>query len=194
MPCASACVLLALAFSACVFAGCAAIKSAINKEVAKGKDKIGIGSGGSRPSVAAPVDEAPFAEFRWLYGDGFNGSPAVIDGAEIANLVMHPRRLTFDWLTDMSVWGFPNPDHAEVACLFIKRSDGIWVGGKFDWVRNSNGLRELHHLWPPDSGQIYRNWGGLDWSQVPNPCEVAFVVVEGNRNRRSNVISGTWRR
>lgn len=123
----------------------------------------------------------------WVYG-GFKGAAATHSGVTIRNLVVHRDRITFDWETDLSAWGIKSADdHSKaLACLFVKRSDGAWVGGKFDWISTSRAMRELKH--------IHQGYGGWSLAGVPNPCEVAFVVAHTDARRRSNILTSIWRR
>lgn len=139
------------------------------------------------------VDQVQFSALKWMYGN-FNGAGAVNSGVQISNLKAGKTSFTFKWDRNMGAWGKPASNHAELCAWFVKKNDGTWVGGKFDWVFNSNTSRAMHHFWPPGQSINYQNWGKLDWQNVPNPCQAAFVVVESNGKRRSNVITCTWAR
>ena len=138
--------------------------------------------------INKPKDTGPVYEsFKWCYG-GFNGAGAVTNGVIIADLATSKNAFTFRYVVDMSAWDHPAPDHAEIACLFLKNNAGEWVGGKFDWVRNSDKMRDLNHI---IGATPYNGWS---LAGIPNPCEMAFVIVEGNSKRRSNVLVAEWRR
>ena len=151
------------------------------------------GDPGSSYEPGTGVDEVDFGALNWAYGD-FNGSKAVQSGVVISHLRFTPKILSFNWDANMAAWGFPGGSHAEYCAMFVQRRDGRWVGGKFDWIANNNKDRPIHHVYPPGQSIIYKNWGSLDWSQVDNPCNAAFVIVETNARRRSNVIVGKWTR
>jgi len=139
------------------------------------------------------VDEVDFGSLNWTYGK-FNGSKAVQSGVQISNLKTTRNNFSFKWDANFAAWGKPASGHMELCAWFVKRNDGVWVGGKFDWISNSHNGQVFHHFYPPGTSLIYEDWGQLNWGSVPNPCEVAFVIVEGNAKRRSNVLRSTWAR
>ena len=132
------------------------------------------------------ADEAPYGAFSWAYG-GFNGSRAALDAPRIGALKMNGMSgLSYNWVgPNLSAWGLGHTDAGALACLFVRRSDGSWIGGKFDWISSSRTTRD------------FRNLGGYNgWSLtgVPNPTQAAFVIVSADGRRRSNVITADWRR
>ena len=139
-------------------------------------------------------DEVDYAAMQWLYGDGFNGSKAVKTGTQLSNLWFSNNHARWTWDINMSAWGFPQSSHMEYCAMFVRRKDGAWVGGKFDWVSSAHTAHVLHHIYPPGQDINYRNWKTFDWSSVPNPAEAAFVVVTADGKRRSNIIKGSWAR
>jgi hypothetical protein len=74
-----------------------------------------------------------------------------------------------------------------VACLFVQRSDGKWVGGKFDWISSSRTTRDFNNI-------LDKPYLGWNLNGVPNPCSVVYVVVKADGKKRSNTIRGEWRR
>ena len=66
----------------------------------------------------------------------------------------------------------------------MQKSDGSWVGGKFDWISSSRRSR--------DFANVYGGYDGWSLAGVPSPCAAAFVIISPDGKRRSNVISGTW--
>jgi len=139
------------------------------------------------PAEGAPAvgDGASYSSFRWDYG-GFNGSGASQSGVQISGMSVSSGNMSFRYDTDMSAWGMAHTDANALACWFVQDNDGRWVGGKFDWISSSRTSRSLSHV---TSG--YNGWT-LD--NVPNPCQVAFVIVHADGKRRSNVLTGTWKR
>lgn len=83
-------------------------------------------------------------------------------------------------------WGLSDGNAGALACFFVQRADGRWVGGKFDWISTSRTTRGFENI-----RARYRGW---TLSGVPNPCPCAFVIVSSNGKKRTNVIAGTWRR
>ena len=150
------------------------------------------------PSPSSPTqyppgngaDEVNFSLLNWTFGN-FNGSRAVNTGVQISHLAISKDKFSFQWDVNMSAWGYPQRDHAEYCAWFVKKSDGTWVGGKFDWIRNSNNGRDFGHINPAPGNSSYNGW---TLAGVPNPCESAFVVIHGDGKRRSNVLHGMWTR
>lgn len=85
----------------------------------------------------------------------------------------------------MSAWGY-GAGTLVYACLFVKNNDGNWVGGKFDWISSNRTSRDLKN--------VLGGYSGWNLSNVPNPCQAAFVILDKNKQRRSNVLVGTWKR
>ena len=142
------------------------------------------------PGQAIPEDRdgdaVEYSALEWAYG-GFDGSGAWPDKPEISALVMTPARLSFRYVADLAAWGKAPSDHTgALACLFVKGADGRWRGGKFDWISSSRSSRGLEN--------VFDGYGGWTLSGVPNPCEVAYVIVRSDRKARTNVIAGTWQR
>lgn len=143
------------------------------------------------PADTAPnthSDAVPFNHFNWVYG-GFNGSGATIHPFDplLSNIRYTSNGLAFTYDRDLTAWGrAPGDAGGALACLFVQRADGSWVGGKFDWISSSRSTRDFKNI---KSG--YNGWSLAD---VPNPCQAAFVIVHVNGKQRSNVISSSWRR
>ena len=141
----------------------------------------------STPSAetGAP-DAASFGSFRWSYG-GINGGGAKKTSAAIGGLRFSRTGLSYSWTgPNLSSWGLGNSDTSAYACLFVKKSDGSWVGGKFDWISSSRTTRDLKN--------VLQGYHGWSLSGVPNPCDAAFVIVSGDLKKRTNVIVGKWAR
>jgi len=139
------------------------------------------------------LDEVDFGLLRWNYGD-FDGSKHVKSGVVISNLKTTKNNFSFKWDKNFSAWGKPAGSHMELCAWFVKTKDGQWIGGKFDWVSNNHSGQIFHHIYPPGQAINYKNWGSLNWGNVPATCEVAFVIFEGGGRRRSNVLKSTWTR
>ena len=93
--------------------------------------------------------------------------------------------VSFSYAKDLSAWGYSGDALGGVACLFVQKSNGQWVGGKFDWISSSRRSR--------DFANVYGGYDGWSLAGVPNPCAAAFVIVSPDGKRRSNAIVGTWR-
>ncbi len=123
---------------------------------------------------------------RWSYG-GVNGGGAKKTSASIGGLRFSRAGLSYSWTgPNLSSWGLGNSDTSAYACLFVKKSDGSWVGGKFDWISSSRTTRDLKN--------VLQGYHGWSLSGVPNPCDAAFVIVSGDLKKRTNVIVGKWAR
>ena len=130
-------------------------------------------------------DAVPFSALNWTFG-GVNASGAKQSGVVISGLSCSRSGLSFRYVKNLSAWGRSNSQAADLACLFVQRSDGRWVGGKFDWISSSRQSR--------DFANVYGGYDGWTLAGVPNPCPVAFVIVSTDGRRRSNVLVGTWSR
>lgn len=138
--------------------------------------------------AAAPAtpDAVPFGSLNFCFG-GVNGSGAQISSAQIRGLRVSGDTLSYSWgAANLSAWGLSESDASALACLFVKKSDGAWVGGKFDWISTSRTSRILEN--------VFSGYCGWSLHGVPNPCEAAFVIISSDGRKRTNVISTTWRR
>ena len=139
------------------------------------------------PATPDPAaDEADYSTFSWAFG-GFQGSRAALSEPRIESLRMNGMSgLSYRWAgPNLSAWGLGHTDAGALACLFVQRADGRWVGGKFDWISTSRTTRDFKNL----GG--YQGW---TLEGIPNPCRAAFVIVSADGRRRSNVITADWRR
>ncbi len=138
------------------------------------------------PPATPAADEADYSAFTWAYG-GFNGSRAALSEPRIESLRMNGMSgLSYRWAgPNLSAWGIAHTDAAALACLFLQRADGSWVGGKFDWISTSRTTRDFKNL---------GGYNGWTLAGIPNPCRAAFVIVSADGRRRSNVITADWRR
>ena len=146
-------------------------------------------SDASAPPAAADgsevADAVPFSSLRWTFG-GENGSRAVQSGVVVTGLSLGRTSMSFRYVKNLSAWGRSNGQIADYACFFVQKSDGSWVGGKFDWISSSRTSRDFEN--------VFDGYAGWSLAGVPNPCNAAFVIVSGDCKRRSNVIAGTWSR
>ena len=138
----------------------------------------------------APADEenpdsADFSAFQWKFG-GVDGSKAKLDSPRVADLRASASSLSYKWEVGLRGWGLANSQADALACLFVERSDGTIVGGKFDWVSTSRRTRDLKNVFGG-----YQKWS---LEGVPNPCRIHFVVLSADGRKRSNVVSATWQR
>ena len=131
-------------------------------------------------------DEVDFSLLNFDFG-GVDGSAAQAGGVTISSLRAAGLSMAFTYITNLRAWGVADDNDAPaLSCFFVKRNDGRWVGGKFDWIGSSRNTRPLDNV-----VEHYQGWS-LD--NVPNPCECAFVIVSADGKRRSNVLHATWAR
>ena len=133
-------------------------------------------------------DQVPFGSFSWNFG-GFTGGRASKTTASITGLSVSASDMSYRWKTGgcETLGASSRTDHTHtVACFFVQRSDGKWVGGKFDGISTSRTSRSFVN--------IFEGYNGWSLSGVPNPCPCAFVIVSTDGKKRTNVISGTWKR
>lgn len=142
--------------------------------------------GGTGEIDAASVDQVPFSALHWKFG-GVSGGRASLSTPRLANLRCSGNTLSYKWVVGLNTWGYGHNDAGAICAAFVQKTDGSWVGGKFDWVSTSRSSRDLQH--------ILSGYGGWSLEGVPNPCLICFVVIDGNAKRRSNVIGpATWKR
>ena len=176
-------------------AAAAALFFAAGCENADSKDGVSWnGAGSKKPAAAeteaetgdaAAADAVSFSSLHWSYG-GFRGGSAQPSGVVISGLSVSKDSLSFSYVSNLSEWGLSRDQADALACFFVQKSDGSWVGGKFDWISTSRTGRSLGH--------VKEGYGGWSLSGVPNPCGAAFVIVSSDGTKRSNVISSTWSR
>ena len=130
-------------------------------------------------------DQAPFGSFKWTFGGKPVGSRARNGGVVISGARFSEGGVSFTYVKNLSAWGYADNALGGVACLFVQKSNGQWVGGKFDWISSSRKSR--------DFANVYGGYEGWSLAGVPNPCTAAFVIISPDGKRRSNAIVGTWR-
>ena len=139
----------------------------------------------SSSSGSTAGDAVSFSALNWSFG-GLDGSGASQSGVVLSNLKCSKSGMSFHYDKDLSAWGRSKTQTSDFACFFVQRSDGKWVGGKFDWISTSRTTRGFEN--------IYGRYKGWSLSGVPNPCNAAFLILNHDGKRRSNVIRGTWSR
>jgi len=169
--------------AALLLCGCSTIRDAVDEYRDWRADQT---NAPAVPPGAPAADEAEYDTFTWAYG-GFDGSRATLDKPRIAALRMDGMSgLSYRWAgPNLSAWGIAHTDAGALACLFVRRADGSWVGGKFDWISTSRTTRDFKNL---------GGYNGWSLAGIPNPCRAAFVIVSADGRRRSNVIAADWRR
>jgi hypothetical protein len=134
--------------------------------------------------VDSAEDAVPFSALQWSYG-GWNGSGAKFDGsAVIGGLSVSNSGMSYSWKSGgcESIGAGGGGDYSQtMACLFQKESDGVWRGGKFDWISTSRTTRSFSNI----------HGGYHDWNagRFKAAKEFAFVIVSRG-GYRTNVIKG----
>ena len=140
------------------------------------------GGGGTDGPVGA--DQVSFGSLHWTFGGRPNGAGARNGGVVISGARFAQNGVSFTYNRDLSAWGYSAGALGGIACLFVQKENGQWVGGKFDWISSSRRSRDFVN--------VYGGYGGWSLAGVPNPCNAAFVIVSPDGKRRSNVIVGSW--
>ncbi|MBQ2282403.1 MAG: hypothetical protein II332_06525 [Kiritimatiellae bacterium] len=150
----------------------------------------------SSPSTTTPdsgsasaSDQVPFSSLQWSYG-GINGSGASHSGVNISGMSCSgpadaSGNVAWKYDTDMSAWGCSYEELGGYFCFFIKEKDGVWRGGKLDWISSSRSSRNFHNINP----NKYHGW---TVSNSTSPTQVAMLILNKDCKRRSNVITTTW--
>lgn len=137
------------------------------------------------------VDEVDYASLVWSNG-GFNGKGSRLDPvARISNLTFTKSALSYKWAGGgCEALGASSAGDAgaTICAVFFQGSNGIWYGGKFDWISTSRTSREMKHI---NGSDPYSNW---DASVISNPADACFVIVSVKTGTRTNVIKSRWQR
>ena len=76
-------------------------------------------------------------------------------------------------------------DLQAVICMFMKRADGTWYGGKWDWIRKGGQTLKLRE-------NIDDGYGAFANEKPTHGQTVAFVFVSIDKRHRSNEAITTW--
>lgn len=131
-------------------------------------------------------DAVDYRSLRYTFGGSPNGSGAALTSVQIAGLSIRGSSLAFRYVKDLSAWGLSSGQADAIACLFVQKASGEWVGGKFDWISSSRTTRDLEN--------VFDGYVGWSLAGVPNPCNAAFVIISKDGKKRSNVIACSWSR
>lgn len=148
-------------------------------------DKPETGDGGIITEEEEPPkrddDDVPFDRLNWCYG-GFDGENAErVDGVKIALDSVSPSGLRYHYVEgNLNYLSYTNThDNPDcLACLFCL-NNGVWRGGKFDWISTDRLTRDFHNI---ETG--YHGW---DESDIDTAEAYAFVIVSKDGKKRTNV-------
>jgi len=157
-------------------------------EDAKKNEKPVVVEAGTTTPNAGAVDSAgdavAFSSLKWTYG-GWDGSKARFTGdAVIGGLSVNNSGMSYKWVSGgCEAIGAANGGdfNQTMACLFILEPDGVWRGGKFDWISTSRKTRSFTN--------ILGGYHGWNAGRFKSAKEVAFVIVSKG-GYRTNVIKG----
>lgn len=159
-------------FFASIVTGCATIT------------KILTGATNITQNAEAPVsiDAVEFGSLVWDCG-GFKPSSSTVVKGNISSVDFNGKMLTYSATVDAD-WGKEGSGaNGTICALFFKDSDGIWRGGKFDWIGFIGKPRPAGHI------AEYNGW--KHQFPVPKGEEYAYVLIRGDNKRyRTNVAKG----
>lgn len=116
------------------------------------------------------------------YG-GFKFENAKEDStAQIQNLTVTSKGMKYGWKSGSNLkgWGLADTDASALAVFAVKGSDGVYRGGKFDWISKSRTTRSFenirggYHGWPKDAIETAKGY--------------AFAIVSKDGKKRTNWI------
>jgi len=136
-------------------------------------------------------DEVSYSKLEARYGAPVDMEGRKHEGVTIKNLRVGANSWSFEYEdgANLTAWGYPleGPGSLQPASMFMKTKDGKWIGGMMHYQGSNKTYSDFHNVYHP--GYI----GFVDvFNHIPNPCEIAFVILDGKSKRRSNVIKTTW--
>jgi hypothetical protein len=144
-------------------------------------------TGNTNKVESVSVDAVPWDSLVWDSG-GFKPASSTVVKGNISEVEFNGRMLTYQAMVEAD-WGKEgDAPNATICALFVKGDDGVWRGGKFDWISSNRLSRGLGHITGPG---YYSNWDGAD---IPNPCDACFVIVSVKTGTRTNVVKASWKR
>lgn len=116
------------------------------------------------------------------YG-GFKFENAVEDSAaQIQNLTVTAKGMKYGWKPGSTLkgWGLSDTDAGALAVFAVKGSDGVYRGGKFDWISKSRTTRSFEN--------IYGGYKGWPKNAIETAKGYAFAIVADGGKKRTNWI------
>lgn len=129
-----------------------------------------------------PVDDVDYGTLQWCYG-GFRGEAAVrsddvrivLDSVSGGGLRYHYAAGDLRAIDSENSHDNPNC----IAALFVCGPDGVWKGGKFDWISSDRLFR--------DFANIKSGYHGWQTDAVATADAYAFCIVSNDGRWRTNV-------
>lgn len=113
-------------------------------------------------------------------------------GASTVDLALHSAdvsggyiRFEFDMNDSWPLHSLGDGNVQAVACMFMKRADGSWYGGKFDWIAVGGQSVKL-------TENIDNGYGAFASEKPTAGQTVAFMWISTDKTRRSNEAITTW--
>lgn len=168
--------MVVIIFVAHLLIGCATIKQAVMSQITNAVPNSGS------TTTTTPKDAVPFDSLVWDFG-GFKPSSSTIVKGNISSVSFNGGTLNYSATVDPD-WGKEGgAPNATIAALFFKGSDGVWRGGKFDWIGFVGKPRPAGHI------AEYNGWAHA--FPVPKGEEYLYLLIRGDNKRyRTNIIEG----
>jgi hypothetical protein len=146
-------------------------------------DNASAAIGAETNAPSAETDAVAFGELQWRYG-GFNGSKAApVAGCVISDLSVGGGKMSYKWRQGgCELLGAADKGDTNcIAAFFVQLADGVWHGGKFEWISTSRTSRSL--------GNIEGGYNGWPEYIIEAAQAYAFCIVSKDGRKRSNVIT-----
>lgn len=125
-------------------------------------------------------DEVDYRLLNWCLGDIYPDNIELDHETLIQSLHVNKNGLSFSWKHgSLSNWGMKFKEAGCVACLFYM-FNGVWMGGRFDWVSTAN----LHIPFDNINNRCY----GWEPRFIDHSKEFAFLIIDPSGRIRTNVI------
>lgn len=139
----------------------------------------------SSPSSQSGSSSGASSKFKVVncYG-GFKFENAVEDkAAQIQNLIVNQKGMKYGWKSGSTLkgWGLSDTDAHALAVFAVKGADGVYRGGKFDWISKSRTTRSFENI---RAGYI-----GWPKNAIETAKGYAFCIVSQNGKKRTNWIT-----
>ena len=133
-------------------------------------------------AVESSVDAVPFDSLVWDSG-GFTPASSTVIKGNISSVSFNGKTINYSASVDDDFGNEGEVPNATICAVFFLNSDGVWRGGKFDWIGDIGRPRPAGHI------ASYSGWSHS--YPAPNWEEFAFVLIRGdNRKYRTNVSKG----
>lgn len=141
-----------------------------------------LGSSDDGQTTPQPGQDTAKFKVENAYG-GFNFTNAKEDAtAGIENLVVNSNGMKYSWKKGCNLknWGLSDTQADALAIFAVKGSNGVYRGGKFDWIsksrisRSFENIKSGYHGWPKNAIETAKGY--------------AFCICSENGKKRTNWI------